>query len=73
MWFLFYVCMVVCDVKFKWVDCMNFKYFREVFFVLVVVILLFYLVLFVVSVYVEGGFSFGGIGLFMMGIREMLL
>lgn len=52
---------------------MNSKYFREVFFVSVVVILLFYLVLFAASAHVEGGFSSGGIGLFMTGTREMLL
>lgn len=53
---------------------MNSKYFREVFFVSVVVILLlFYLVLFAASAHAEGGFSSGGIGLFMTGTREMLL
>lgn len=51
---------------------MNSKYFREVFFVSVVVIL-FYLVLFAASAHAEGGFSSGGIGLFMTGTREMLL
>ncbi|EHW8046876.1 hypothetical protein K2S17_003045 [Salmonella enterica] len=39
----------------------------------VVVILLFYLVLFAASAHAEGGFSSGGIGLFMTGTREMLL
>ncbi|KAF0656421.1 hypothetical protein L244_09675, partial [Salmonella enterica subsp. enterica serovar Worthington str. BCH-3194] len=42
-------------------------------FVSVVVILLFYLVLFAASAHAEGGFSSGGIGLFMTGTREMLL
>lgn len=48
---------------------MNSKYFRGVF-VSVVVILLFYLVLFAASAHAEGGFSSGGIGLFMTGTRD---
>ncbi|EEA8304766.1 molecular chaperone [Salmonella enterica subsp. enterica serovar Rubislaw] len=38
---------------------MNYKYFREVFFVLAAVIILFYLILFTASAHAEGGFSLG--------------